>query len=55
MLALNVPDESYFRNASCTLNVMSTLYYYHWVDTSYGELLVPVGITRPVVIAAAFS
>jgi hypothetical protein len=46
---LSVPDEGYSRNALCTLNVMSTLYYYHWVDTTGVELLVPEDITRPIV------
>jgi hypothetical protein len=31
------------------------LYYYHRVDTSDGKLLVPEGITRPVVSAAALT
>ena len=31
------------------------LYYYHWVDTSSGGLLVPEGITRPVVSASALT
>jgi hypothetical protein len=30
-------------------------YYYHWVDTSAGGLLVPEGIIRPVVSASALS
>ena len=30
-------------------------YYYHWVDTSAGKLLVPEGIIRPVVSAAALT
>ena len=50
-----VPDEGYSRNAVCALNVISTFYYYHWVDTSAGELLVPVGIIRPVVNASALT
>jgi len=29
-------------------------YYYHWVNTSAGGLLVPEGIIRPVVGASAF-
>ena len=28
-------------------------YYYHWVDTFVGELLVPEGNIRPVVSASA--
>jgi hypothetical protein len=31
------------------------LYYYHWVDTSAGGLLVPEDITRPVVNASALA
>ena len=30
-------------------------YYYHWVDTSAGGLLVPEAITRPVVSASALT
>jgi len=30
-------------------------YYYHWVDTSAGGLLVPEGIIRPVVSAATLT
>jgi hypothetical protein len=30
-------------------------YYYHWVDTSAGGLLVPEDIIRPVVNAAALA
>jgi hypothetical protein len=30
-------------------------YYYHWVDTSSYGLLVPEGITRPVVSASAMT
>jgi hypothetical protein len=30
-------------------------YYYHWVDTSAGELLVPDGIIHPVVSVAALA
>jgi hypothetical protein len=30
-------------------------YYYHWVDTSAGELLVPDGIIRPVVSVSALA
>jgi hypothetical protein len=37
------------------LNWISTFYYYHWVDTSAGELLVPEGIIRPVVSASALT
>jgi hypothetical protein len=46
---LSVPDEGYSRNALCALNLMSTFYYYHWVDTTGVGLLVPEGIIRPVV------
>ena len=31
------------------------LYYYHWVDTSAGGLLVPEDIIRPVVNASALA
>ena len=30
-------------------------YYYHWVDTSVGGLLVPEGIIRPVVSASELT
>jgi len=30
-------------------------YYYHWVDTSAGGLLVPEGIIRPVVSVSALT
>ena len=30
-------------------------YYYHWVDTSTGRLLVPEGINRPVVSVSALT
>jgi hypothetical protein len=32
-----------------TISLISTFYYYHWVDTSVGGLLVPEGIICPVV------
>jgi hypothetical protein len=31
------------------------LYYYHWVDTSAGGLLVPEGIIRPVGSGSALT
>ena len=37
------------------LNLISTFYYYHWVDTSAGGLLVPEGNIRPVVSASALT
>jgi len=43
------------RNASCALNLISTFYYYHWVDTSAGGLLVPAGIICPVVSASSLT
>ena len=48
-------DEGYSRNALCAVNLISTFYYYHWVDTSAGGLLVPEGIIRPVVSASALT
>jgi len=48
---LSVPDEGYSRNALCALNLIYTFYYYHWVDTSAGGVLVPEGISRLVVSA----
>jgi hypothetical protein len=36
----------------CT-HVYISFYYYHWVDTTAGGLLVPDGIIRPVVSASA--
>jgi hypothetical protein len=33
-----------FKKRVGALNVICTFYYYHWVDTSAGELLVPEGI-----------
>ena len=52
---LSVPDEGYSRNALCTLNLISTFYYYHWVNTTGVGLLVPEGIIRPIVIASALT
>ena len=43
----DILSEDYSRNASLIL--ISTFSYYHWVDTSAGELLVPKGITLSVV------
>ena len=40
-LALDIPDESYLKNIPCALNLISTFYYYHYVDTSTAEPLVP--------------
>jgi len=31
------------------------LYYYHWVNTSSGGILVPEGIIRPVVSASVLT
>jgi hypothetical protein len=31
-----------------------SLYYYHWINTSAGGLLVPEGIIRPVVSASVY-
>ena len=46
----SIPDESYSRNASCALNLISIcLYYYHSVGTSADGVYVPEGIIRPVV------
>ena len=52
---LSVLDEGYSRNALCALNMISTLYYYHRVDTSAGGLIVPDGIIRPVISASTLS
>ena len=49
----NVPDEGYSRNASCALNLTSTFYYYHWVETSAGGQLIPESIIRHVVSVSA--
>jgi hypothetical protein len=35
--------------------VSDCFYYYHWVDTSAGGLLVPEGIIQPVVSASALT
>ena len=48
---LSLHDEWYSRNTTCVLNLISTFYYYHWVDTSASGLLVPDGVIRPVVSA----
>jgi len=32
---LSVPDEDYSRNASCTLNLISTFYFYDYSFTSF--------------------
>jgi len=50
-LTLSVSDEGHSRNATYALNFISTFYYYHWVDTSAGKLLV----IRPVTSAAALT
>jgi hypothetical protein len=52
---LSVPDEGYSRNALCTLNLISTFFYYHWVDITGVGLLVPECIIRPVVSASALT
>jgi hypothetical protein len=52
---MSVPDEAYFRNASCALNLISTFYYYHWVDTVAGGLSVPEGIIRSVNSVSALT
>jgi len=54
-LTLSVSDEGHSRNATSAINCISTFYYYHWVDTSAGNLLVPESIIRPVVSAAALT
>ena len=54
-LALSVPGEGCSRNASYQLNLLSTFYYYHWVDISAGGILVSEGITRLVVSALALT
>jgi len=46
---LSVPDDGFSRNASWGLNLISTLYYYHFV----GGLLFPEGIIHPVGSASA--
>jgi hypothetical protein len=51
---LSVPDEGYSRNSSSALNLISTFFYY-WVDTFAGGLLVPEGIIRQVVSASALT
>jgi len=50
---LGVPDEGYSRNASWGLNLISTFYHYHFANTSFGALLFPEGISRPVGSASA--
>ena len=51
-----VPDEGYFpETRSMHLIRYLRLYYYHWVDTSTGRLLVPDGIIRPVVSASTLT
>jgi hypothetical protein len=44
--AWHVSRITFIRYAQCR-NI--AFYYYHWVDTSAGGVLVPDGITRPVV------
>ena len=36
-------------------STISTTYYYHWVQTSAGGLLVPEGDIRPVVSVSALT
>ena len=43
----DILSEDYLRNTSLIL--ISTFSYYHFVDTSAGELLVTKGITRSVI------
>ena len=52
---MSVPDEGYSRNALCALNLISTFYYYHWVDTSAGGILIIDGIILPVVSASELT
>ena len=47
--------ESYYRKASCALNLISRLYYYHLVDTPAGGLLVPEGVFRQVVSGSTLA
>jgi len=54
-LALSVHDKDYFRNASCTLNLISAFYYYHWINTFGCELLVPEGISCTIVSASLLT
>jgi uncharacterized membrane protein YwzB len=43
------------RNALCAPNLISTFYYYHWVDTSADGLLISEDIIRPVVSVSALT
>jgi hypothetical protein len=54
-LALSVHDVGYSRTSSCALISISTFSYYHLVDSSAGEQLVPDGIIRLVVGASSLT
>jgi len=43
------------RLAHTKVDIYLRLYYYDWVDTSTGRLLVPQGINRPVVSVSALK
>ena len=43
------------RLAHTKVDIYLRFYYYHWVDTSTGRLLVPEGINRPVVSVSALK
>ena len=58
LLILSVPDEDYSQNVSCALHLYICylrFYYYHCMDTSVGDLLVPEGIICPVGSASALT
>ena len=43
------------KSASYATKLVSMFYYYHWVDTTAGGLLVPEGITSPVVSTSVLT
>ena len=51
---MSVPDEGYYRNASCALNLIR-FNYDHWVDTSADGILVSEGDTRTVISRYLFE
>jgi len=49
---MSVPDETYFRNAPCVPNLISTVLL---LSLSCGELVVPEGIICPVSSVSAVT
>ena len=54
-ISIDCSIEFLSRNALCAPNLISTFYYYHWINTYAGGLLVPAAIIRPVVSVSALT